>query len=744
MCPSLLLHHFHSHADMSLSLLFLFVGWRILFAHSYVFSIDKVQLRASPSVTLRNGDNLSLTCFVQFIKGETESFELTTQFAFFKNFKQIYNVSSNSPNATYRLSPARVSSSGQYQCKVHVGQMMKQSGIVTITVTGLSKPKLSVSTNSTKEGQTIIVKCEAPEEEPPFRFTFYKMKNNGNKDMEVLGPIPTSENPASMEVSMAEGDRIVRFLCDVALTSLPNSNVSDLSDWMLVTVEQQFSTPRIEVSPSLNFTEGKEMSVKCSIQTSSSVSGKVQLFIQNGTHILTSSKTDTVWYAQRATESHSGQYICKAEYEQTSKSNSTNVTVTELFKSPSLYSNIRNSTMDEDARLSLSCSVQGISPSSAHNFSLLKDGQIRSNSEKLEIYAKTSDSGTYRCMVTISNITKTSGDLPIRVYAPVSKPLLSHRNQSTSMAVQGSTIELRCKCDKGTPPITYSLMKGSTVLSNITETEAKAAMFKLNISEQQNSGQYRCRAYNLHSSSLGFSNTVNITVISPITEVTLTTIPQSGTVEEGKELSLVCAVKNGSLPIDFHFLVKRGKESVLHSSMDKSVFHSETQIKSFSANDDGSYFCRATNGAHQTVDSNLVHVKAVLATWKKGLIITFVVFILIAAVAICSYFYTERKKKGRETALDMNRTTNEKSSSKEKSAAIGLRSEEESCLVPGNVVQSEDENHVDKSPEGNLGNNKEKPEVEPVTPNPHQDGSEATPREQKTRVKMSKCPSEDV
>uniref|UniRef100_A0A1B8XYC0 Uncharacterized protein n=1 Tax=Xenopus tropicalis TaxID=8364 RepID=A0A1B8XYC0_XENTR len=73
----------------------------------------------------------------------------------------------------------------------------------------------------------------------------------------------------------------------------------------------------------------------------------------------------------------------------------------------------------------------------------------------------------------------------------------------------------------------------------------------------------------------------------------------------------------------------------------------------------------------------------------------------------------------------MNRTTNEKSSSKEKSAAIGLRSEEESCLVPGNVVQSEDENHVDKSPEGNLGNNKEKPEVEPVTPNPHQ-GNRAT------------------
>ncbi|OCT63177.1 hypothetical protein XELAEV_18044276mg [Xenopus laevis] len=672
---------------------------------------------------------MSVTCSVEISKLETKSFELNHQFLFFKDSQHVYNVTSNSRSAIYNLSPARVYKSGTYSCDVIVKGKKKSSNKLIIDIAGLSKPTVSVSTNSTKEGQSIKVTCEAPEgEEPPFRFTFYKIKTNVNTK-EVIPMQTTWKKSDSIEIHIEEGDKIVTFQCNVEFMIIPKSKVSDFSDGKIVSVEEQFSTPRIEVLPSVNFTEGENITVKCSIQTSSTVSGKVELFIQKGTFILNSSTTDTVSYVQLATNNHTGQYICKAEYEQTSKANSANVIVKELFKTPQLVSNVKNSIINKGAMLTLNCKVPGMPPPSNHTFYQLKDGKIYSKLQRLTKLVSETDSAIYSCMVTASSITKNSDPLNIRVYAPVSKPVLTHRNQSISMAVQGSTIDLRCKCDKGTLPITYSLLKDSKVLQTATATQDKAAVFQLFISEQQNSGQYQCRAYNLYDGPAMYSNIVSITVIRPIKEVTLMAVSaQSGMVEEGKDLYLECAVTSGSLPIDFHFFVKKGKEILFHNSTANSSFTVSTHIESFSAHDDGSYFCRATNGAHQTVDSEHIYVKAVLATWKKGLIVTFVVLILVAAMAICYYFCMETKKKGGETALEVKRTTNENSSNKEKSSAADIKQEEESCLVPGNV-QSDDENHVDKSPEGNLGNNKEKQEVESsevelVTPKPHQDGSE--------------------
>ncbi|XP_041434266.1 platelet endothelial cell adhesion molecule isoform X2 [Xenopus laevis] len=541
--------------EMNLSLFFLSLGWRILYAQDTSFSIYNAQLSANPSATLKNGNNMSVTCSVEIAKRETKSFELTPQYLFFKNNQLIYNVTSNNLNVTYNLSPARVSKSGQYSCEVIVKGKRKSSNKLIIDVTGLSKPTVSVSTNSTKEGQTIIVTCHAPEgEEPPFYFTFYKIKTKSNKHMEELGMLYSDKDSKSIDIHIEEGAHIVTFHCDVALINVPNSKASDLSDGKIVTVEEQFSTPRIEVLPSVNFTEGENITVMCSIQTSPSVSGKVDFFIQKDTHILNSSTTDTVSYFQLAKENHTGQYICKAEYEQTSKSSSVNVIVKELFKMPQLVSNIKKSNINKGAILTLICKVPGMPPPSNHTFFQLKDGKIYSKLQRLTMQVNEADSANYSCTITASSISKTSDPLDIRVYAPVSKPVLTHRNQSISMAVQGSTIDLRCKCDRGTLPITYSLLRDRKVLSTTTKTEDKAAMFQLFISEQQNSGQYQCRAYNLYDGPPMFSNTINITVITVL-----------ATWKKGL-IVFVVLILVAAMAIFFYFYVerkKKGRETVL-------------------------------------------------------------------------------------------------------------------------------------------------------------------------------------
>lgn len=40
---------------------------------------------------------------------------------------------------------------------------------------------------------------------------------------------------------------------------------------------------------------------------------------------------------------------------------------------------------------------------------------------------------------------------------------------------------------------------------------------------------------------------------------------------------------------------------------------------------------------------------AVLATWKKAVIGTFVLLIILAAIGICAYLHTDKKKKGKDT-----------------------------------------------------------------------------------------------
>lgn len=40
---------------------------------------------------------------------------------------------------------------------------------------------------------------------------------------------------------------------------------------------------------------------------------------------------------------------------------------------------------------------------------------------------------------------------------------------------------------------------------------------------------------------------------------------------------------------------------------------------------------------------------AVLATWKKVVIGTFVALIILAAIAICAYLHTDKKKKGKDS-----------------------------------------------------------------------------------------------
>ncbi|XP_063312225.1 platelet endothelial cell adhesion molecule isoform X1 [Pelobates fuscus] len=679
---------------------------RLINAQNDVFTINDVKLESSPHSPVANGATLNLDCSVDITKnGE---FDLLHTFMFYKNDVLVYNITSGRANTTFTINPARVSSSGIYKCQVDV-EGKSRSKELEIRVTGVSPPKIHIRKTEVKEGEDVSVTCEAPEEDPPLFFTFYKFQDS----ILVSQKSRSATNQKSLQVNfpIEKGDKILRFNCDVKVGYVSDEAKSALSEGKFVTVTEPFSTPKIEVSPSNNFTEGINMLIKCSVQKpppSSSYNETVEITIQKDKEILKSSTTESVIFSQLATVKEMGDYTCKAETKKTWKSSSVFITIAELFARPRLSVHGKDN-LNEGDRLSLMCEVPGLSSnvSKNQNFYLLnKNFRQKMVLGKHSTTVKEKDSGSYLCEVTISNITKRSDPVNIRVHAAVSKPILTQSQNNNRMVVAGETLILNCICSSGTLPITYSLYRGGQFVGRVNKTDKAPAVFMVNVTKSDDLGEYRCHAANRNTLSNQFSDSINITVITPVDKVHFLTIPE-GTVEEGTELGLSCTVENGTFPIEFKFYFKKGKEEILINVTKTNAHHAKYIISSFNKEEDGGYFCRASNQAKHSVSTEPIALKAVLAKWKKGVLSAFIIFIILAVIVISLYFYLDRKKKGQRITLDKARTSKTSDVNHDK-ATLELKNEDSYY----GSMQNEDENHVLKHSEENKGNDHENNEVE--------------------------------
>ncbi|XP_073435878.1 platelet endothelial cell adhesion molecule isoform X2 [Dendrobates tinctorius] len=620
------------------------------------FTINSIELKALPSTNLNNGNKLELKCEVGFAK--TTDFTLNSTFTFYKEDETVGTIISTQDYASYVIPKVRVSNSGQFKCEVSVAGRIKISDDIEIRVTGLSGPLINVSKDEVSEGDEVIVRCEAPEEWSYKRFKFYKI----HQKSEEVKTKSTGEYHEEVKFMIKEGENILQFKCEVQLVHIGES--SPASAMKTVTVVAPFSVPRIEVIPSHNFTEGGNMSVKCSFQEGRTRSQDVKLTLQKDGHIINSSTTNTLSYHRVAMVEDMGNYTCKVESKRTSKSSSAKIDIAELFPRPllTLKRSSKNEFINENDNIELKCSVTGL-PAGASDrleYRFIERRQKRKSTRKGGKFTMTAIekySGSYVCQVTIANITKESESLDLQIYAPVKNPVLTHIMRSNKTVVLGDTLELTCKIQSGTPPITYSLVRGKDLLEKQIIYGDKEARFLVNSSSSHDLGQYSCQATNRNTQSTGkYSNIVNVTVIIPISTAHLKIIPSDGDVEEGSNLTLVCQVEVGTLPITFLFYRKKGNEVLLQNVTETQKQHSIHHLPRFSKQEDGNYFCAASNRAQKEVRSQTKEARAVLATWKKGLIGSFVLLIVLAATAICAYLHMDKKKRGKDITLEKTRS----------------------------------------------------------------------------------------
>ncbi|NXK95933.1 PECA1 protein, partial [Formicarius rufipectus] len=612
-----------------------------------VFTFNTVEIRVQPSVKVRNGAPLSVICHADISK--STDFQLKCNFTIFKDHKLVFVAVSDTGNARYEIPVAKSSDTGDYKCTVEADRKTKSSSPVHVWVTGMTKPILTADKRDALEGEVVKLLCQLPEEEPPLHFCFRKIKTNSTpKETCVSEPY---RNFSEWEFSVEEGDHILQFDCFGRRNVKHEWEDSVHSNKTLVTVREPFIKPTLTTTPSSNVTEGDQIHFACS--TAVVRLRDMEIFLQKNRTILNSVQDKkSLTYSTVATLEDSGEYLCKVEQGRASKITKVNVVVSELFPRPTLVASKTN--LDENKELTLRCSINGFQSA---NFSIIRksptaDTPLR-NARALAMRVSVNDTGSYTCKAEVKGIVKESKPVRINVYAPVSKPTLSVAGGSPEV-VLGRPLQLMCHSAKGTPPKTFTFYKGNEVKKIVTN-DTYAMFLDENISLNDKGG-YKCDAKNNHSSGMRASDVLNVTVIVPVRDASLGSVP-NGEVEDGSETSFLCTVQEGSWPIHFKFFKKTDSEVLVHEEerhADRVMWTKKTMKRE----DAGTYYCMASNRARVHVKSHPITISVILAAWKKGVIAAFVLLVAAGAAALALWWFLRKKKKGKEWSPSLCLGTN--------------------------------------------------------------------------------------
>ncbi|NWV14396.1 PECA1 protein, partial [Ptilonorhynchus violaceus] len=608
-----------------------------------VFTFNAVEIKVQPSVKVKNGAPMSIVCHADISK--STDFQLKHNFTIFKDGRLVFMTVSDKVDARYEIPVAKSSDTGEYECTVKASGKMKFSNSVYVWVAGMTKPILTADKKEVLEGEVVKLHCELPEEVPPLKFVFRKIKtNSAPKEKHV---IEQHANFSELEYYVEEGDDILQFDCFGKRQIKSGWESSEHSNKTLVMVKEPFIKPSLITRPSRNVTEGDQIKFECS--TVVAQMRDIEIILQKNRTILKSVRDDkALKYSTVATQEDSGEYLCKVEQGAVSKTTKLNVVVSELFPKPTLAAS--KTKVDENTELNLTCSINGFRKA---NFSIVRKNSsgdiLLKNSRTLTMRFTVTDTGSYTCKAEVKGIVKESKPVRINVYAPVSKPTLSVVSGLPEV-VLGKPLQLMCHSVTGTPPITFTFYKGDVAKKNVTN-DTYAMFLDENIGLDDKKG-YKCDARNNHSSGVKTSNILNVTVIVPIRDASLGSIPY-GEVEIGSETTFLCSVKEGSWPIHFKFFKKTDHEVLLYETSvhsDRTIWHKKTMKRK----DTGTYYCMASNRASVEVKSHPITINVILAAWQKGVIAAFVLTAIAGAGAVALWWFWHKKKKAKGPSMEMS------------------------------------------------------------------------------------------
>ncbi|XP_073690535.1 platelet endothelial cell adhesion molecule isoform X2 [Garra rufa] len=604
-------------------------------------TIDHVKLTVLPANNVESGTNVVLRCEANVSQSLPQP--LIYSFSILQDNQVMYSKNISTSVVERTLSPARVSNSGRYQCRVHIHDKRKTSNSLSLTVTGFQVPMLKVKSDIVFEGDNIIATCSAPEETGGLMFFFYEDNLEVNKET-------SSTNSATTTLTMQKLTDIYLH-CTYMVIMHPNAGVSNKSNTVKVIVRDlDVITPQISISPKENVVEGDRVQIACTVQYPSDL----ELYLTKGNTLLRKSHT-TFTYSFVVKAEDSGDYVCKAEKGSVQKRAAYPLNVAELFSKPILRMSPDPVFEGERFTLTCSCTVKSSLKIGKADikYVLLKDGRQIAAVAKYDDTASLATNGNYYCMAMAKEVKKTSSSLDLKAKVPVSAPVL----RALDKVIVGKPFRVSCEAENGTFPITYSLLKNHAAMTYRTVVEAaERAIFNItSISFPEEIYSFTCEAYNHGPSFSRKSESLRAPVIVPVSRPVLELMEE--TVTEGSDLTLICRVKQGTYPITFTWYHNR---IMLHLSTQEVGGEGRHIIRAIERNQRGDYYCEATNSALETKKSYPARLGVSLALWKKALIGVFCILLLVAIAIVLAVFFKKmshprRKKQATELSVKPSR-----------------------------------------------------------------------------------------
>ncbi|XP_071311767.1 low affinity immunoglobulin gamma Fc region receptor II-like [Agelaius tricolor] len=187
-------------------------------------------------------------------------------------------------------------------------------------------------------------------------------------------------------------------------------------------------------------------------------------------------------------------------------------------------------------------------------------------------------SGRYSCGGLVRSFMSQSAAVTVTVHEiPPSGVSLSVQPPRAQVAL-GDRLVLNCAVAMGTGPLSFSWHRDGSEAPLGTDPH-----LELHHVGDNDSGQYRCRVSN--GDSVAESVPLNVTVLVPVANATITLRPLSHQVPAGDNVTLSCSVQVGSAPVTFTWLHNR--QEVAWGPL--------LELRNINVGCSGTYQCMATN-----------------------------------------------------------------------------------------------------------------------------------------------------
>ncbi|XP_010872336.2 platelet endothelial cell adhesion molecule [Esox lucius] len=619
----------YTPACLSLLLLSsLFAPWQGAEAQSR-FTIDSVTLSVDPSGEISTGTFVDMNC--QVIVSHDSSVPLTHSFNLLHNDVVVFSKNTTDDAFFYQLMPARAANSGTYMCRVTVQNKSKGSNSKKLVVTGLQTPVLLVNPEMPFEGEEVMATCHALEESGSFYFYFYQ-------DFEQIKQVRASGNMVETKLEMKHaGDKHLH--CDYEIVMIGNTQRSNNSNTVKVTVKELFITPVMNILPGENVIEGDVVDFVCKVV---SPPFPVSVFLTKDKKMLKEASTNLT-HRLRVLAEDSGEYVCKAERGNLLREAYKSIRVKDLFSKPLLKMKPRE--VFEGEVFTLNCSSKDYSSERINSgdvkYSLYWNQVLLTSGGYYNATAHLSLNGNYSCQAYAldrgqNQVFKSSNQIVLKAKVPVSVPRVSVVGDRL---ILGKPFQLQCRSENGSLPITYSLLSHHRqVKSRVVNSPRDLAIFNLtSIHSITDLQSFSCKAQNhpsqppRESSGEYLRRIANIIV--PVSKPELSMMPTK--VAEGQDLTLTCTVQRGTPPITYTWY----HSALPMHSITINVMQGSYIIRSVGQEHGGEYYCITSNPSNDTERSGSLIVEVKLAPWKIFLI---AVFCILLTVAIIVFIFVKK------------------------------------------------------------------------------------------------------